>query len=265
MTDFTMLYDAAMIATLPMYDWPEVRGATDRWWAGLARHLETNIPLTRVEDFSTAWTSPDLCLSQTCGYPFTHILAGRVKLVATPHYTVDGCEGPYYRSIILARETMPLEAFRGTVAAVNTPDSMSGMLAMKLVFAPLAENGRFFSRAIETGGHLRSMQAVRDGTADVCAIDAVCVGMARKYRPDDLAGLVEITRSPMVPALPLITNMGDPARIRQALHSAFADPDLQEARDQLFLSGFSTLEPRDYAVITESEAAMEQAGGLELL
>jgi hypothetical protein len=28
-----------MIATLPMYDWPEVREATDAWWAGLARHL----------------------------------------------------------------------------------------------------------------------------------------------------------------------------------------------------------------------------------
>jgi hypothetical protein len=28
-----------MIASLPMYDWPEVREATDAWWAGLARHL----------------------------------------------------------------------------------------------------------------------------------------------------------------------------------------------------------------------------------
>ena len=28
-----------MIASLPMYDWPEVRDATDAWWHGLARHI----------------------------------------------------------------------------------------------------------------------------------------------------------------------------------------------------------------------------------
>jgi hypothetical protein len=28
-----------MIATLPMYDWPQLRSSTDAWWAGLARHL----------------------------------------------------------------------------------------------------------------------------------------------------------------------------------------------------------------------------------
>ena len=27
------------VIALPMYDWPEVRGATDAWGAGLARHL----------------------------------------------------------------------------------------------------------------------------------------------------------------------------------------------------------------------------------
>ena len=82
------------------------------------------------------------------------------------------------------------------VAAVNTPDSMSGMLALKLVFAPLAEQGRFFSRAVETGGHLASLAAVQSGDADVCAIDCVCVAMAKRYRPSALEGLVEIGRSP---------------------------------------------------------------------
>ena len=36
-----------MIASLPMYDWPEVRDATNAWWAGIARHL-------RSEGFSEA-------------------------------------------------------------------------------------------------------------------------------------------------------------------------------------------------------------------
>jgi ABC-type phosphate/phosphonate transport system substrate-binding protein len=248
-----------------MYDWPEVREATILWWNGIARHLKTTISLSRDDDYAALWQRDDLLFSQTCGYPFTHALAGKVQLVATPHYGVDGCNGPRYSSLIFAREKAPLEQFRGTVAAVNTPDSMSGMLALKLVFQPLAKDGWFFARSIESGGHVRSMIAVRDGKADVCAVDAVCVAMAKAYRPDYLAGLVEIARSPRVPALPFITRAGNPSAIRDALTCVFADPDLQAARDHLFLSGFSTVAPSDYNRILDLEAAMERSGGLELL
>ncbi len=254
-----------MIASLPMYDWPEVREATDLWWSGIARQLRSNVPLLRGGDHTTPWKDAGLLFSQTCGYPFTHALAGKVTLVATPHYCVDGCNGPNYASIIFARQRMPLEDFRGSTAAVNNPDSMSGMLALKLVFQPLARDGRFFGRAIQSGGHVRSMEAVRSGKADVCAIDAICVAMARAYRPDYLEGLVEIARSPLVPGLPYITNAGDPVAIRAALASAFAGPDLRQARDQLFLSGFSVLTPQDYQRIVSLKAAMEANGGLQLL
>ena len=80
-----MLYDAAMIATLPMYDWPEVREATDDFWAAMARCLGSDVRLSRPEDFAAAWTREDLLFSQTCGYPFTHALKDKVSLVATPH------------------------------------------------------------------------------------------------------------------------------------------------------------------------------------
>ena len=254
-----------MIASLPMYDWPEVREATDRWWRGIARHLNSTVPLLRGGDHTAPWKDASLLFSQTCGYPFTHALAGKVRLAATPHYSADGCAGPNYSSIIFAREPAPLEDFRGTTAAVNNPDSMSGMLALKLVFQPLARDGRVFGRAIQSGGHVSSLNAVRDGKADVCAVDAVCAAFARAYRPDYLEGLVEIARSPQVPGLPYITRAGDPAAIRQALTSAFADPDLQGPRDQLFLSGFSALTSQDYQRIVSLEVAMERNGGLQLI
>lgn len=254
-----------MIATLQMYDWPEVREATDAWWQGIARHLGSDVPLSRPADYPAVWQRADVLLSQTCGYPFTHALRGKVKLAATPHYAGDGCEGPFYQSVVFACEAKPLAAFAGSVAVVNTPDSMSGMLALKLVFAPYARGGRFFSHAIESGGHLKSLQAVQAGAANVCAIDSVCVAMARRYRPQDLEGLYEIARSPRVPGLPYITTAGDLAALRNALAAAFADPALQEARDALLLTGHSLLTPTDYDVITDLESAMEKAGGLALL
>ena len=248
-----------------MYDWPEVREATDALWAGISRRLGVALPLDRRADHISAWREPGLLFSQTCGYPFTHEFRGKLKLVATPHYGVEGCDGPGYCSFIMAREHQPLEALRGRRAAVNNRDSMSGMLALKLVFAPLAAHGQFFGEVIETGGHLRSLAAVRDGKADVCATDAVCVALARRYRPDELAGLVEIARSPMVPALPYVTHSNDRRRLQEALAGAFSDQTLGDARDGLFLTGFSVLECEAYDRITEIETEMEKAGGLKLL
>ncbi len=92
-----------------MYDWPEVREATDSWAAGLARHLaELGLAgieqgLVRASDHYAAWARADLLLSQTCGYPLTHGFAKTLRLVATPHYRCDGCDGPRYRSIVFVR------------------------------------------------------------------------------------------------------------------------------------------------------------------
>jgi ABC-type phosphate/phosphonate transport system substrate-binding protein len=204
-----------MIATLPMYDWPEIREDTEAWWSGIARHLASAVPLSHPAEYMASWDRPDLLFSQTCGYPFTHALKGRVDYVATPRYAADGCAGTDYCSIVFARESKPPGDFRGSTAAVNTPDSMSGMLALKLVFAPYAEQGVFFGKAILSGGHRRSLAAVREGRADVCAIDAVCVELARRYAPQDLEGLVEIARSPPVPALPYVTVGGDVGELRR--------------------------------------------------
>jgi ABC-type phosphate/phosphonate transport system substrate-binding protein len=248
-----------------MYDWPEVREATDAWWQGLRRHLGLGGDLVRHDDYMALWRAPDLVFSQTCGYPFTHAFKGTLSYLATPHYDVPGCHGACYSSFVLAREARPLAAFRGQVAAVNTPDSMSGMLALQLVFAPLAEAARFFSAAHLTGGHIHSMIAVRDGTADVCAVDAVAMALARRYRPDICAGLVTIAQSPTVPALPYVTRAGNVVRLRQGLTAAFADPALAEARNALFLSGCSVLPDKAYDSILALEAEMQSAGGLHLL
>jgi ABC-type phosphate/phosphonate transport system substrate-binding protein len=253
-----------MLASLPMYDWPEIREDTDRFWAVLARELGVSGLLWRGADYKATWQNPELLFSQTCGYPFTHTLRGQVKLVATPHYVADGCEGPNYCSILFAREVKPLNAFRGAKPAYNSADSMSGMLALKLAFAPYAEHGRFFKSAIETGSHIASLQTVQSGVADVCAIDCVCVALAKKYRPSLLQGLHEIGRSPSVPGLPFITHLDDVTNLRAALLRVFRDESLQDTRSRLLLSGVSVLPEQDYDKIVELESAMEQQGGLFL-
>jgi ABC-type phosphate/phosphonate transport system substrate-binding protein len=241
-------------ASLPMYDWPEIRPFTDEFWAGFARHAGLAGALQRSSSHAAAWRSPSLVFSQTCGYPLTHEFNGLLSYVATPHYLAEGCAGPRYCSFILAREHLALQDLRAAKPAVNSMDSMSGMLALKVVFAPFAKAGEFFAPALVTGSHRASMQAVREGRADVCAIDAVCVGLARKHYTADLEGLVEIARSPQVPSLPFVTRAGDAAALREALRATVEDRTLAEARAALLLGDVSVLPPDAYDMIPQLEA-----------
>jgi ABC-type phosphate/phosphonate transport system substrate-binding protein len=238
-----------MIASLPMYDWPEIREATDQWWAGIARHMSVHADLWRSEDFQAAWSNPDLMFSQTCGYPFTHAFRGQLQLVATPHYAAAGCEGPNYCSFIFTRNTAPIATFRGAKAAINGMDSMSGMLALKLA---VGEND-FFGSEIITGSHIASLQAVQTGEADICAIDAICVALARRHRPELLKGLNIISASPQVPGLPYVTRQNEVSKLRHALKNALADPELQHARETLLIAGASELPVSAYDIILKLE------------
>ena len=119
------------IASLPMYDLPEVAAATDDWWRGLVRSLRREgvraVPrrLTRCAEPEVPWRAPDLLFSQTCGYPLTHALNGQLALVATPVYAAPACQGPVYRSLIVVRaddRAADLAELRGRTAAVNAPD-----------------------------------------------------------------------------------------------------------------------------------------------
>lgn len=243
-------------ATLPMYDWPEIREHTDAFWACFQRYAGLSAALDRESPYLDPWSNPNLIFSQTCGYPFTHKFKGLLNYVATPHYTCSGCNDASYSSFIFARQATPLQEFHGKIPAVNAMDSMSGMLALKLVFAPFLKGGEFFERAYLSGGHLNSLQAVREGKADVCAIDAVCVALAEKYRPEVLDGLVKIAQSPMVPSLPFVTRSGNPNHLRIALEKTFADPDLKSTREALLMNGVSNLGAVAYERITDLENAM---------
>jgi ABC-type phosphate/phosphonate transport system substrate-binding protein len=245
-----------IVASLPMYDWPEIRAHTDEFWNGLAKHAGLVGSLQRGGYYADVWKQPNLIFSQTCGYPFTHEFKGLLQYVATPHYAAEGCSGPLYSSYIFAREKRPLPEFNQTRAAINAKDSMSGMLALRLAVAPFMRGGEFFAQTLFTGSHLDSLAAVRENRADLCAIDAVCVALAKRYRPQALRGLVEVARTPMLPGLPYVTRAGDPEKLVQALKKTFVDPALASCRQALLLNGFSVLKVEDYQQIIDLENAL---------
>jgi ABC-type phosphate/phosphonate transport system substrate-binding protein len=261
-----------MIASLPMYDWPEVREATDAWWEGLGKHLrqegfDAPARLSRSRSPGTQWRRPDLLVSQTCGFPLMHNFKRRLQVLATPAYAVDGCSGPEYSSVIIVNAgagISRLDQLAGAAAAYNAADSLSGHLALKCVFAPYSRDGRFFGRLVKSGSHRASMQLVRDGKADVAAIDCVGFAMARRYVPELASGLAVIASGPAAPALPYVTAAGRPpeeiARLKRALAAAAADPGLVDARDRLFIAGLEFLAGDAYQRVIDLDAQCRALG-----
>ena len=223
------------------------------------------------QDYSAHWRDPQLLLSQTCGYPLTHALAGAVQLVGVFSYNAPGCEGIFCRSQVVARTEYAgrsLADFRGLRVVFNSDDSQSGYNALRAAVAPLAQRGRFFAEALSTGGHAASMAAVQQGRADIAAIDCVTLDGLRREMPQALAGLCTIGQTPAYPGLPLITGQSTSAAELQALQAVLAalvrDPAAADALAALGIVGFQTLPLELYQVCIDMRLQAQALGYAEL-
>jgi len=238
-----------MIASLPMYDRPELRGANDRLWAAVRDRLgEGPAMLTRDGDPWDHWVDPGLILSQTCGYPYRAWLHGRVALVGTPDHGLEGCPPGHYCSVLVARADDARDApaaFATARFAYNDALSQSGWAAPQN-FA--RDHGFAFAGTLRTGGHAASARAVAEGRADIAALDAVSWRMIQAHA-DFAAALRPVGQTPPTPALPYITARGrDPAPVFDALAGAIAALSPQD-RAALSLRGVLRIPAAAYLAV----------------
>ncbi len=261
------------VASLPMYDLPELTGATDAWWAGLARAFRkagvAGAPsaLRRPDDMKALWRDPALLFSQTCGYPLTHDLKSVVQPVATPAYAAPGCRGAGYASVVVVRDDDPardIVQLRDRICAVNALDSQSGYNAMRRLVTPLAVAGRFFSDVVVSGGHAASLAAVAGRQADVAAVDCVTFQLLSRCRPVAVEALRVLTTTQSVPGLPYVTRASADDtlldRLRDGLFAALADPSLAAARGDLLIAGAEVLPFEAYGCLEQMEAEAVAGG-----
>ncbi|MBW4034839.1 MAG: PhnD/SsuA/transferrin family substrate-binding protein [Proteobacteria bacterium] len=260
---------AAPVASLAMYDLPQLRPAIDRLWQAIRDRMRADgiaqVPDALAHDrpLEAIWRDPALVLAQTCGLPFMTTLRETVRLVATPCYDLPGCDGADYCSLIIVRSDHPAQRIadlRGGIAAINGWNSQSGMSALRAVVAPIAGGPSFFRRVLVTGAHRDSLHAVRTGAADIAAIDCVTHGLLADHAPGECAGTRVLCRSPTTPGLPLVTAAATRDEVVQrmiaALEAVMDDPSLASVRAILHIKGIARLTAADYAPIrTMGEAA----------
>ena len=245
---------ASLIASLGMYDFGPLTGANDRLWALIRDRLRADgidapDALTRGEGaYWQAWQSPDLLLSQTCGYPFRARLQGKVTYVGTPDFGVDGCAPGYYRSVLVARADDPrstIADFDGARFAYNEALSQSGWAAPQTHAAKL---GIRLPPALQTGGHRLSAEAVATGRADIAALDAVTYRLLATHTPE-MSALKVVGLTDPTPGLPYITALGrDPDPIHAATRDAIAALTAED-RDILGLRGLVRIPVESYLAV----------------
>jgi ABC-type phosphate/phosphonate transport system substrate-binding protein len=248
-----------MIASLGMYDFGPAMAANDRLWAlirtGLrGRGVAAPDTLTRGEGaYWPAWQSPQLILSQTCGYPFRARLQGKVAYVGTPNYGIEGCPPGHYRSVFVVRADDPrqtLADFDGAPFAYNEPLSQSGWAAPQTHVAKL---GIALPPALQTGGHRLSAKAVAEGRADIAALDAVTHALMQATDPGT-PRLKVVAQTDPTPGLPCITALGqNPDPIFDAVSEAIAAlaPD---DRATLWLTGLVRIPEAAYLAVPNPPA-----------
>jgi ABC-type phosphate/phosphonate transport system substrate-binding protein len=265
------------IAQLPMYDFPEVRDATDALWRAIAERLRDSglrgVPdgLEREVTREEAWRNPGLLLGQSCGYPAMSAFSRHLRIVATPIYVTPGCRGASHCSFILVTRNAParrLADLRGARFALNSRDSNSGMNLPRLAIALIAGGGGFFSEVIETGSHAASVAALAAGDADTAAIDCVSYALLLRHRSEIVAQTQILARTASSPALPFVTARSNDettvVRLRDAVAGALSDPSLAAIRKALFLGGMVPADAADYSIVLDYEARARQLGYPEL-
>ena len=182
-----------LFASMPWYDLPEIRDATDAFWTSLSAKLvecgfeESPKQLDRDVPYGVDWNSKCL-FTQTCGYPIFTTSRTQFHVLGIPCYTAAACDGPLHRSFIVVRADSrfnQLEGLRGGTFAINEPDSNSGMNLPRRLFAPYHRAGRFFEHRVVSGSHAASLELVVGGIADAAAVDCVTYALLQRYRPSD--------------------------------------------------------------------------------
>jgi len=226
-----------------------------------------HMPVQCVADRS--WEERYLCLDQgkvdigwICGLPYIKRADrsdAQIELLVAPVMQGERYGGrPLYFSDVIVREDSPFQQFtalRGQSWAFNDMGSYSGYVATCFHLAKLQAPQPFFGKAVESGGHMKSLQMVLDKEVDASAIDSTLLAWALRERPF-LTPLLRIidTFGPS-PIPPLVIQKALPSELKQHIRHLLLNMHEEENGRSILNSGqlvrFVQVHDQDYDPIRE--------------
>ncbi len=260
-------------ASLPMYNFPEMRAVNARFWDAL-RGLLLKAGLPNVPEALTferrpvpERLEPELLFSQTCGYPLETVFKGQAIRLGAPVYAVPGCDGPTHRAFFLVPVASPAQSLadlNGGIFLLNSPVSNSGMNLPRRALAEIAGGRPFFGEVIETGGHPASLNRLLRGEGDVASIDCVTYAFWKRHRPVAAGEVRIIAETPPSPAIPFVTSIATPRptvkTLRDALRSIGSEPRYAAVREGLMIARIEDVPDAAYRGLLDYEREAAELG-----
>jgi hypothetical protein len=253
-----------LVASLPMYDSLLSYESSGVLWSAIAKQLTSlqtanEVQLDKFSSCHALWTGEGLILSQACGYPLVAHYKDYLQVVGTPVYAAPGCQGPTYRSVVVARLDATINSLtqvvqtiaggHGLAIAVNSFGSCSGWaMFLSTLSQALSKHSAALDsigalRTVLTGSHIGSMKSVQAGHADIASIDCVTYALAQHHCPALLKGIKVIGWTDSAPALPFVTRAAASPKLLQELRAGLAylvsseEIDVVVSRQQHLLVG----------------------------
>ncbi len=220
------------VAALSAFDLAFLRPAQDAFWQLLrpaleARGLEALPPkLTRPIDERRLWTHPSVVLGQLDAYRFAQVFPASLVAVAAPHYDAEGCEGPYYRSLVVVRDEERVTAWTALeqrTAAIEGLDRLGSWRLFKAWVQGVVDPSDFFGRVVISGGSVESLSLVRSHAADYAVLDCVSWHLVREHLPAVARGLQVVAETDPGLAPPFVCSAHKTDTQRHAIYDGLAE------------------------------------------
>lgn len=203
-----------------------------------------------------------------CGLPYARLsslASSPVELLVAPVVQRPRYQGrPMYFSDVIVRCDSPytaLEHLQGRVWAYNERASHSGY---NIVHHCLLQRGKrlpFFGEMLETGAHLRSLQAVLEGRADGTAIDSHVLDVWRLQHPAlaEQLRVIDMFGPSPIPPVVAATRLDDALkrRIQEILVTMHLNPQAASQLQYGLIERFVVVSDVDYEEIRRIAMAVE--------
>lgn len=207
-----------------------------------------------------------------CGLPYvwkvdadnSTVEACVAPVMAAPRYA----GAPVYYSDIVVRHDSTYRNFadlRGASLAYNEPNSHSGFNVVRHHLATLGETGGYFSRAVESGAHQRSLHMIVNAEIDASVVDSTVLEAEFARAPrlhDEIRIIGTLGPSPMPPWV-MLKSLAPELRtcLRDTLLAMHTDPAGARILAQWGIARFAAVDDATYDPI---RCMVRRADGVRL-
>ena len=244
---------------------PAVKVAWQELFAWIAQ--ESGVPLTYLDHaapapLETLWERDDLGTAFMCGFPFASA-ARKPIILAAPIPSPPRYGGkPQYCTDFTVRADSAFvrlsDTFGGRIGW-TVEHSQSGYRAVRNHLA--LRDARYAEWVGPLVTPRRVIDALLAGEIEVGPLDSYVHDLLKRHKPETAAKLRVIESTAMTPIPLLVASPGvaDDAvgRLRRALLSCHAAPELAATLDTLLLARFTAIDPADYDVLRDRARAAD--------